>query len=268
MNDGELRELLKGWYTQIDNQFQVIVKRLEETSSTLAGDLKKCKYSVFYTNPLKTLRAGDLYFLGLNPGGDSSKEYDDESSPGYSEEEKRKNWCEYTDAIWQENGKKTNLQRRVPEVLGFILGELDEKQVIKDVFSTNMYFFRSPKGGVLESYGEGGDCLKYHKTFLEIVKPKIIICCGNGEDLSAYSILRRRAVEENLCIAISSEEKKRTYNKVFFLKWFFLAETSWGRSKTLVLGIPHLSRFSPGGCDPEFYDTLKSLIGQVRSEME
>lgn len=90
------KQIIKKTYADVKNQYEVAKT--------------KCKgfgYRIFYNHPENTLKKGDIYFLGLNPGGGRDQEKDELTDEdifcghGY-------NYCAYLDEVWgnyQDKGK-------------------------------------------------------------------------------------------------------------------------------------------------------------------
>ena len=265
MDSESLKEFLTKFYRDVANQYKKAIEELEVSDPKSAQMLLGCKYSVFYSNPFTTLEEGPIYTLGLNPGGTPTDEtiFQLEDMTFF---QNNPNWSEYLSEKWKsKNGQygpgEAPLQGRVREVLGFILKEIGREPKIEKTFATNLYFFRSPDGKMLQKYGRGNyDCWKYHERFLEIIRPKIIVCIGNSRSFSPFSELANRYK-----INLPSTNIKPLYG-TFWLKSFFLERPSWDREKVLVLGLPHFSRFEPGKLDDdkyEFYRIIREKISQL-----
>lgn len=232
-----IKEKVDKMYIELDTRYKNIQTKIPEEL--------KCGYSVFYTHPLNTLKEGAIYYLGLNPGGTAKNAHKEDLS--YFEEKKQGlNWCDFTAERWKnKKGEyqevEAPLQKRVKHLLEFIMEALGEEPKIQNVFCTNLYFFRTPKAIDLRRFGDktSYDCWEYHKCFLKTVNPKVIICNGNGEALSAYSEIR------NCFKNSSAREYRKLLYGTYYLKSFFIETPDWERSKALVLGIPHMSRFNP-----------------------
>jgi hypothetical protein len=132
------------------------------------------------------------------------------------------------------------------------------------VFSTNLCFFRSPPSDLLRWYGiEKFDCWDYHEQFLKIVNPKVIVCNGNGENFSAYVALKRISKPNN-------GQNTLPWYRGFSLKWFFIDNSFWGQNRVLVLGIPHMSRYTPDNIrvmrngDNELFEKIRGQITKLK----
>jgi len=256
----QTEEFLRNVFLQVGNQFRNAIVSLKERDQAIAGVLEKCKYSIFYTNPLNTLKEGPFYFLGLNPAGGPEIDYKPETIEYFKT--KGYDWCEYTKESWQHKNKsfppgEAPHQKRVKAIVELLLdklGFLDQK--IEDIFCVNLYFFRSPDAAIFLRYGkENYDCWKYHQDFLNIVRPQIIVCNGNGDNFSSYSELKSY-------FNTKESQSLRLYGK-FYLKSFVIQNSFWGRRKVLALGLPHLSYYEPKIAD--ISAKLNSLIVNVTS---
>lgn len=265
MDTESLKEFLVTLYQDVDNKYKEAIEKLGVSNPKAASLLQKCKYSIFYSNPLTTLKEGPIYTLGLNPGGtpDDGTTFRLERMKFF---QKYPNWSEYLCAKWKTKNRwyprgKAPLQVKIKTVLEFILDKLGHEPKIGETFATNLYFFRSPGDDMLQKYGwKNYDCWKYHETFLKIVKPKIIVCIGNGNSFSPFSELANK-----FKIDLPPTTIKHLYGR-FWLKSFFLETPSWTSEKVLVLGLPHLSRFWPGDLNVDkhkFYDSIEKMISDL-----
>lgn len=243
----EIEKYLEKFYDQLELQFQDSIKSLENDPKT-ASILRKSKYSVFYTNPFRTLKEGPAYYLGLNPGGSEGEHYEDETLATLKKRvDTIPNWCEFTTERWKHRNQgsfaagQAPFQTRTKEVLEFILGEIGVVLAnVENVFCTNLFFFRSLNAKVLQKY-INSNFLEYHQRchdeFLNLVKPRVVICNGNGETFSPFSIQR-----ENFRTK-STQAKPTPLFGTFSLKWFCIDNPDWRQERVLVIGLPHLSRY-------------------------
>lgn len=169
-------------------------------------------------NGWSTLRLSHgLYIMGFNPGGnpDTIKKSIIETL-----EEIREDYCSYKDECWHKSCRedcrdanhcgKSRHQTRVTE-LAKILG-----CNIRDVFAANAIFIRSNnQDSLAEKLSLFENCWPIHQMFLSIVQPRTILCLGNGEGSSAFSLLRQK---------LSSGEKQEGPVKEFIAKYHCLIE--------------------------------------------
>ena len=151
-----------------ENKMIEKIKKLLESTN-----LQDQPGSIIYSAD-STLKKGDFYFLGQNPGGNDVEKYGKDTIlnqllySGEHNEYIQGNWTGYYGRLHQANIKKM-----------FKDIEID----IHKIFSTNLSFVRS---GLTDKYPGGNEKLiehydlfwPIHEYFLSIVKPKIIISNG------------------------------------------------------------------------------------------
>jgi hypothetical protein len=205
--------------------------------------MMKMGYSVFYNDPRYTLARGDLYLIGLNPGGSGDYDYMREDTENVEwwirmEGALEHPFSSYVDEEWILGRGKGGSphQFNVRRLLGHICKGEDINEVTRRSFATNLYFYRTPGGTELQKYpSELVDCWSYHERFLAIVKPKIIICNGNAEMFSAFSKMKEKVGQDKSI-------EREPINRIRSIKWF-KADSNWSEtSDVLVIGLPHLSR--------------------------
>jgi len=103
--------------------------------------------------------------------------------------------------------------------------------------ASNLTFVRSVDAqGV--TYKLANKCWEVHRFIISIVKPKIIITIGNGEQKSAYTYLHKissKVREDNPLKAFHGEYKIKSFIGKF------------DELNILVVGLPHLSRYDVTG---------------------
>ena len=208
-------------------------------------DLKDVPGETLYSS-LSTLKKGDVYLMGTNPGGSDnyllSKDLD---------KLKTKTTNGYLDEVWETGRGKPKagegfLQKRVQKLI-FELG-----YNLREVCASNLIFTKSKS---LESLGYkfkdiADRCWNVHEEILKIVEPKIIIVFGNGEYDSPYAYLKKKykiKKDDIECIKTGHGN----YNAKSFT--FEL-----NNKKCCVVGIPHLSIFIIK--NDEVYSWIKNKI--------
>jgi len=176
----------------------------------------------------KTFEKGKYYYLGLNPGGEgkiSIKEHLDSFST--------KSDNDYFDAIWNTK-KKTYHKGESPLQLRtkYLFNELLNYN-LRDVFSTNLIFETTNNADNL-NYGLAGICWPVHLLALSVVQPQIIITCGNDSGKSAFSFIA------DLYAHNKKIESHSLETKLFNIKTI---DITIQNRLTLLIGLPHLSRF-------------------------
>ena len=206
----------------IQNKFVTFIT--EELDS-----LKDIPGETLYSS-LSTLKKGDIYLMGTNPGGSDNYLLSEDL-----EKLKTKTTNGYIDEVWKTGRGKAKagegfLQKRVQNLISEIGYDL------KNVCASNLIFTKSKN---LKTLGYrfkdiADKCWNVHEEILKIVKPKIIIVFGNGESNSPYSYLKKK-------YNIKKDEIDSIKNYYKYYAKSFTFELN-GR-KTYVVGLPHLSRF-------------------------
>lgn len=180
---------------------------------------------------IDTVRPGEFYFVGLNPAKDDS------NRPLCDLPLNRQNWSAYTQQCWTHShcdatcpriGKAPH-QRRVQRIMAE-LGLTPEK-----TFATNLIFVESRKGEdirpEIRDDGLFDIFWRVHIKLLSAVRPKYIFCLGNQEGLSAFSLVRKKA--------LATGQERTTAKFKSFGGVFYLADGSTLRPK--VIGVHHPS---------------------------
>jgi hypothetical protein len=188
-------------------------------------------------NGWSSLADGRLYVMGLNPGGDPEEIGKSVvESLGEVEEDHSELGKE-----WSKSHRGLHpLQKRVIELLKIFWKERDIEEEKKKVFWTNAIFLRSINANILSTPLELWDmCWPIHQYFLSIIKPEIILCLGNGERLSAFSMIRSKS--EGSPSTCFCDPKTKTFRdgKHFDATLPIMK----GTISTKVVGVPHPSRF-------------------------
>lgn len=173
----------------------------------------------------RTLRDGDLYVLGFNPGGAEGptvRESLDRLTTDPDRNEYEEDWG---------NGDGPGghpLQKRLRwllEALGHDVG---------DVCASNLVFARSP-GAAGVGYPATADlCWPVHEAVLRAVRPHTLLVFGDGEARSTYSYVRRALAP------VYDEARCHSHHGSWECKSFRARHD--GRD-LLVVGLPHLSRY-------------------------
>jgi len=173
----------------------------------------------------ETLKKGDIYLLGLNPGGEGFITINE-----HLDKLLIKDTNSYLDESWK-NGISTWAEGEAPlqKRVDFLITSLGYKT--KDVCASNLIFVTSKSSSEI-NYGLAGYCWRFHEKILEIIKPKIILCFGIS-DVSSYSYL--------LSLYEGAEEEIPSRHGNWKCKAF---TTNIDGRKTTVIGIPHLSYYN------------------------
>ncbi len=239
------------------DQFDLSVALLRQSGrEDLAEKMQRRWYSMFYNDPLHTLKKGKAYLIGLNPGGSDSRVFNtgDEITNDCRKHNKvdGKPYSSYIDQAWNRDKGKSPHQINVRKVLHRIIQGESEDADTRSTFAANLCFFRTPNTKMLMQYPDWRKLLKHcwqhHERFLSIVQPEIIICNGNSEKISAFSETKRY-------LAPNAEIHRETVNKKRSVKWFRSRLVfSPNKESVLVLGVPHLS---------QPYASMDAILGAI-----
>lgn len=204
----------------------------------LPAELLKANGSILYSHP-STVSKGDLYILGLNPGG---KIFSQSVRAHLNRpDEDWKN--QYTEERWfdeKESDSKSSVAQRAKRPLQRNLIWLFEMLDIplESVCASNLVFKRSQNGAGIPYLKEADACWPMHEAMLEIIQPKTLLVFGNS-GVSPFDYLHRKMkpAPADWCTQPSGHGNWKC--KAF-------SGTLQGRP-TLVIGLPHLSRYSVVG---------------------
>jgi hypothetical protein len=209
---------------------------VDQVEYRLGPDISRLPGRVLYCG-LSAFRDGQLYVMGLNPGGDPSSH---DSILDDLQGTRPDDYSAYLCEVWPRYAAgRAPHQRRVAEVCG-LLGHEDMRRV----FSTNAIFAGTKRAADITTldalYGLSAKCWPVQKWFLSIVRPRTIVCLGNGA-LSSFGLLAGWLKMSR--DAIASCGPSRSFRDG---KWFdaqIHLEGVVPSSKVRVIGIPHPSRF-------------------------
>lgn len=216
------------------DEIHTIANKTASLASQCLGDLLEKRGSLIYS-AYDTLCPGDMYLIGLNPGGDP-KNSTGKSLRANIEDMANKEGNEYLDGKW-ENGKKAYCAGKAPlqERVKYLLTALGEDP--QYVFASNLIFIQSKDASTLTE-DDAEKCWHIHEYFLGIVQPKVILAYGNSTStFSPYSYMLKKFGG----IKIPDESSGHGNWK---LRGF--RATIHG-NPVFVAGLPHLSRYSPVG---------------------
>jgi len=212
---------------------------IQDLARTELSDLLEKPGSILYSSH-ETLKSGDVYLLGFNPGGAGGNPIKLSIDTMLSYETNA-----YLDECW-ENGKSSwekgeaPLQKRV----SWLLEEIGLNP--REVCASNLIFFQSRKAKDIE-YSLADICWPIHEAILDIVKPKVIIAFGNS-GLSSYAYLHSKFGGQ--------QEYKPSGHGNWRLKGF---KAIIDGKAIFIAGLPHLSRYSPIG-KTRLVEWLKSKL--------
>ncbi len=191
---------------------------------------------IWYCSVELIKNGADIVFIGDNPGG-GKREWDDDIQSGgldapYDENRYYQAWLDDVHSGTSGN-HQAELQKRVLQVFNFLFKDGGE-EVLRSTASFNVVPIRSKSVADLSKL-TWEDGVRWCKSVVEHVSPKVIICLGNSEDKSSWSAF----TSAKGSMVITEYEKRHVYNN-FYLKQ---CRISNGNLKdTLVIGLPHLAR--------------------------
>lgn len=216
------------------------------------NQMSKLHGGILYSSK-ETLKKGQIYFMGYNPGGGSDESAIATTLKDDIESLYTKTSNDYVDEEWEQKKYKyaqgeAPLQQRCK----FLFEHLDLGIRIEDVCATNLIFAQSPDmNGV--SYPTADKCWKVHEYLINnIIKPKIIICMGNGNEKSAYAYLKDRVYKQGKIESLDANHGN------YSIKAFKTGE----ETPKWVIGFPHFSYYKLEGKknESEIFNWVKEKL--------
>ena len=204
-------------------EFTLRAKKMYEQAQSRGEEVYGIK--PWYSSVSLIENGTDIAFIGANPGGGRIDQTNDERlgylQLPYDESQQYQAWLD--DMHW---GDK-DLQERAIEAFEILFGSRG-RDTLRNTASFNVVPMRSKVANKLsrQTWNEG---VNWCIDVVANVKPKTIICLGNGEAKSAWSVFKRDMTEV---------EKRPIYNN-FSLK---RGRANFRFNNALVIGLPHLSR--------------------------
>ena len=176
-----------------------------------------------------TLRQGDLYFLGVNPGGKAEGAATIDVTITKAIEELGSNHNAYLDECWEVRGHhytcgQAPFQRRVKHLLEGI------GYSVREICASNLVFARTATEAELEQ-DLTDICWPVHEAILEVVQPRAIITIG----IKPYQHVRRK------CLEVHDTDLILARHGNWICETF--VGTLQGR-RTRIIRVPHLARYA------------------------
>ena len=250
-------------YADFEEQYRdARTELIRRGDSGLASLLETRSGWMLFNDPRVSLKPGRLYLVGFNPGDQhvDPEGPRDESLEWWVTQEARlkHSYSSYLDEAAAAGGH----QQRVRDLLDRYGDGATREDRIRSTFATNLYFFGTRKAEELAEYPpELINCWEYHKTFLEIVQPEMIVCSGNGWR-SAYSEVKRAVMADGRTIQDLADRSVSSTGRVKA----FVCTPGWSAETrgTLVLGVPHLSRpFAPM---EKLFAAMDEMVAEAQAE--
>ncbi len=204
--------------------------------------------AILYSSFL-TLSPRRFYILGLNPGGTpGSGDTIAQRLNGLS----RHKGNAHIDEDWRFDSRHYGIgEHPLQRHLRMLMQELGED--LRHVWASNLIFARSPDQYSADYPERRHLCWPVHQMIMNIVRPNVIIAFGNGNVLP-YAFLALK-YQETL-----GEEPEETRFAAQHGPWQCRSLQTWIESRpTLVIGLPHLSRYTIEG-KPAGLDWIKEKI--------
>lgn len=133
-----------------------------------------------------SLQPAYVYLMGLNPGAPPE-------TTGTSILQETSDTKSAWNPLTQENWP-SSLQKGIVDILRLIGPHLcSANGDLRDVFWANAIFERSVSAKDLKHPWRAWErCWPVHQYFLSIVRPKLVLCLGNSDSLSAFSMVRQK----------------------------------------------------------------------------
>jgi uracil-DNA glycosylase len=203
-----------------------IMRAPEQIAAFALGHLQEILSSsgeILYSG-VSTLRPGEVYLLGHNPGGNPN----DRRLPTVRRSIKElptKSYNSYLDTRW--SGRKQVGQAPLQLRVVWLLDQLGLKP--RDVAASNLIFCRSRDVAGSQFLALARTCWPVHERLLSVVQPRLVIAYGNSGQ-SPYRFLAD-------VFGAGSEECVSSGHGSWKCRTFVVP----GRFR--VVGVPHLSRY-------------------------
>lgn len=230
-----------------DTILQILSERSPEILNKSGGVL----YSSY-----RTVREGDFFIMGLNPGGSPEDMSDctikQDIERICSRERENRWWNEYLDERW--DNKEPGTDKLQLHIRHFIRGLLGDEDMLRKICASNLCFIRTRNEDDLNfKYSSLFKCFDFcwpvNEWLLAKVKPKILI-----------------VFSKPACDYIKLKFKVSGSEKVFDAKWdkwkIRIAKAPLNGitgKETFLLNIPHLSRYT--------FEGREDLIRKIKEEL-
>ena len=218
--------------TAMPHQF---AKEMELKANKIAEEFEDSIYGVkcWYNAARLFDQGAKIAFIGINPGGGDHFHSQQDKDNGYLEKPYNDpNFNAWLDESW--GGKPpggSGHQLSAQRVFKILYGD-DWEKVLRNTACFNVAPFRTGNVNELPS-GAWEAAIYWFRQVLEHVKPKLIICNGNSEYLSPWSVLGE---------SYTLGDKNKIHIKgVSSIKQGLIQ--SGTLKGTTVIALPHLSRF-------------------------
>ena len=214
--------LAEDFYHRCERRFRAALDALDPAARAA---MARYRMAPFASDPEVSLTRGPLYVASMKPYALPGREY----PFGWDERVERPGLHRWLDG--PPGGG--NFRREAVALVRFVLDVLGSRSTVREVFNTYATFFRAENAAQLKGWGlDRIDCSAFHRELLGIVRPRVVLCIGNGAAPSAFALLQ--------AIAAPRHTQRREVATRTYVKWF-REPLPGGGSPSLVLGVPHLS---------------------------
>ena len=209
-------------------------KKMELKANKIAEEFEDSIYGVkcWYSAARLFDQGAQIAFIGINPGGGDDSHSHQDKDNGYLEKPyKDTNFNSWLNESW--GGKppgSSGHQLSAQRVFKILYGD-DWKKVLRNTACFNVAPFRTGNVDELPS-GAWEAATYWFKQVIEHVKPKLIICNGNGEGLSPWSVISDK-------YKLDSENRIQIGKAKAYLKQGVIQSAPL--KNTRILALPHLS---------------------------
>lgn len=185
-----LEEQMQEIYKTFERVFSEVLKEIEKRNiSGLKEKLIQRGYAMLNNDPRTTFKQNNIYFIDFNPISTPNVDYSIERENIDFWNNHPLGYSRHLDEPLHKDSEfyfRINLQKLIAGIT-----EQPIESAARNIFSTNLFFYRTSNETELREYPhELIHCWPFHEQFLKIVKPKLILCNGNG-DFSTYSELKQ-----------------------------------------------------------------------------
>lgn len=224
------------------------VDELIRIARGLPEEMKNKPGRILYSDK-KTLEGSDVYLIGLNPGGSTNGKILKEEIEAIKQRTKNA----YEDEPWEWHGKDLKEGTSPPQIRVKHLVTAIGVEICK-VCASNLIFTQTKAQlGLDKPENLAENCWSVHEAIINMAKPKVIIAIGNGQKFSAYTFLKRK-----LKPSMDTCQKRQVGGKRESCYWY---RTD---SNLMVVGVPHLSRFTIQDKDGKPFAGVSDLFIAVR----
>jgi hypothetical protein len=218
----------------------------------LIADVLDMSGSILYSS-WDTVRRGDIYIMGLNPGGDPSEIRTTIRNELELIRSGQKRCNSYLSEDWSNTKKTYGVGRHPLQIhLQMLIAKLGYN--LEDLCASNLIFLRSPdQRGVNLQMVDRYNFWNVHEIIIGCLQPRVLLVFGNGA-ISPYAYLCHMHFKKFQCMP--REDIIPGGHGSWKCRAF---ETELQDRKIMVVGLPHLSRYLPND-KPQIIDWLRTKM--------